>query len=165
MKCQQKFSYRHLAFLRYNEWESGLIVYGRISMKIEYKQIKDFNAADLQRLFLSVSWESGNYPEKLVRAMHNSTHVISAWDGSKLVGLVRALDDGETVAFLHYLLVDPDYQGHHIGDELMKRIMQCFENLLYVKVMPSDSKNIPFYERYGFRQYDNYSAMVRKHFL
>lgn len=86
-------------------------------MKIEYKQIKDFNAADLQRLFLSVRWEAGNYTEKLVRAMHNSTHVISAWDGSKLVGLVRALDDGETVAFLHYLLVDLAYQGHHIGDQ------------------------------------------------
>ena len=38
-------------------------------MKIEYKQIKDFNAADLQRLFLSVSWESGNYPEKHFRKL------------------------------------------------------------------------------------------------
>lgn len=97
--------------------------------------------------------------------MHNSTRVISAWDGDKLVGLVRALDDGETVAFLHYLLVDPAYQGQYIGDELMKRIMSFYQNLLYVKVMPSDPKTIPFYERYGFQQDDNYSAMVRKHFL
>jgi len=132
---------------------------------IEYKQIKEFTASQLQRLFLSVNWESGRYPEKLVRAMHNSTKVISAWDGDKLVGLVRALDDGETVAFLHYLLVDPDYQGCHIGDNLMKEIMSLFKNLLYVKVIPSDPKTIPFYERYGFRQYDNYSAMVRKQFL
>ena len=121
--------------------------------------------AELQGLFLSVKWESGNYPEKLVRAMQNSSHVISAWDGNKLVGLVRALDDGETVAFLHYLLVDHACQGLHIGDELMKQIMSCFESLLYVKVMPSDPKTIPFYERYGFQQYDNYSAMVRKHFV
>ena len=96
--------------------------------------------------------------------MHNSTRVISAWDGDKLVGLVRAFDDGETVAFLHDLLVDPAYQGQYIGDELMKRIMSFYQNLLYVKVMPSDPKTIPFYERYGFQQYDNYSAMVRKHF-
>lgn len=134
-------------------------------MNIEYKKTKVFTAAELQRLFLSVEWESGNYPEKLVRAMQNSSHVISAWDENKLVGLVRALDDGETVAFLHYLLVDPEYQGLHIGDELMKQIMSCFESLLYVKVMPSDPKTITFYERYGFRQYDNYSAMVRKHFV
>ena len=126
-------------------------------MNIEYKKTKVFTAAELQGLFLSVKWESGNYPEKLVRAMQNSSHVISAWDGNKLVGLVRALDDGETVAFLHYLLVDPAYQGLHIGDELMKQIMSCFESLLYVKVMPS--------ERYGFQQYNNYSAMVRKHFV
>ncbi len=129
---------------------------------IEYRQTKEFTSAQLQRLFLSVKWESGRYPEKLVRAMHNSTRVISAWDGDKLVGLVRALDDGETVAFLHYLLVDPEYQGYRIGDNLMKQIMSSYEDLLYVKIIPSDIKTTPFYERYGFRQYDNYSAMVKK---
>lgn len=132
-------------------------------MEIEYRNTKEFTEQELQRLFLSVKWESGNYPGKLVRAMLNSTHVISAWDGNKLVGLIRALSDGETVAFLHYLLVDPAYQGHHIGDELMKRVLRYFENLLYVKIMPSDHKTLPFYARYGFRQYDNYSAMVLKH--
>lgn len=134
-------------------------------MAIEYRQTKDFTAGQLQRLFLSVNWESGNYPERLVRAMRNSTQVVSAWDGDKLVGLVRGLDDGETVAVLHYLLVDPAYQGQHIGDGLMERIMGCYKELLYVKVIPSDPKAIRFYERYGFRQYDNYSAMVRKHFV
>ncbi len=133
-------------------------------MEIEYKQTKDFTADELQHLFLSVDWESGNYPNKLVNAMHNSTRVISAWNGNKLVGLVRALDDGETVAFIHYLLVDPAYQGKHIGDELMKQIMSFYQNLLYVKVIPSDPKTIPFYQKYGFNQYDNYSAMVWKNF-
>ena len=73
-------------------------------MKIEYKDTHIFTEKELQRLFLSVEWESGNYPAKLVQAMQNSSHVISAWDDNKLIGLVRALDDGETVAFLHYLL-------------------------------------------------------------
>ncbi len=133
-------------------------------MNIEYKQTKEFSASQLEHLFLSVNWDSGKYPEKLVKAMHNSTKVISAWDGDKLVGLVRALDDGETIAFLHYLLVDPSYQGKHIGDELMKQIMSCYQDLLYVKVIPSDPKTMPFYEKYGFEQYDNYSAMVWKNF-
>lgn len=133
-------------------------------MEIMYKEIKDFKAEDLQRLFLSVKWESGNYPDKLVRAMRNSTHVISAWEQERLVGLVRALDDRETVAFIHYLLVDPAYQGLHIGDGLMKRLLAYFDELLYVKIMPSDPKTVPFYERYGFRQYENYSAMVLKNF-
>ena len=111
-------------------------------MEIVYKNTKVFTEKQLQGLFLSVKWESGNYPDKLVRAMQNSDYVISAWDGNKLIGLIRALGDGETVAFLHYFLVDPAYQGHHIGDELMKRILKYFENLLYVKVIPSDPKTI-----------------------
>ena len=127
-------------------------------MTIEYRQTRDFTEEDLRRLFLSVGWESGRYPKRLVTAMRNSTHVISAWDGDRLIGLVRALDDGATIAFL----VDPKYQGRHIGDELMKRIMKNFTDLLHVKVIPSDPRTITFYERYGFRQYDNCPAMVRK---
>lgn len=134
-------------------------------MNIEYKDTKEITPKQLERLFLSVNWESGKYPEKLSRAMKNSTQVISAWDGDKLVGLVRGLDDGETVAFIHYLLVDPEYQGLHIGDELMKRIMKKFRDLLYVKIMPSDPKTKPFYQRYGFVEYDNYSAMETKNFM
>lgn len=43
--------------------------------------------------------------------MRNSTHVISAWDGDRMIGLVSALDVGAATAFLHYVLVDPKYQG------------------------------------------------------
>ena len=136
----------------------------RYKVEIIYKETKIFREEDLQRLFLSVKWESGNYPEKLVNAMKNSTHVISAWHNERLVGLVRELDDQETVALIHYLLVDPQYQGLHIGDSLMKHLMKYLDKLLYVKIMPSDPKTIPFYERYGFKLYENYSAMVIKNF-
>lgn len=85
-------------------------------------------------------------------------------DNECLVGLVRELDDGETVAFIHYLLVDPKYQGFHIGDMLMKQLMGYLDEILYIKIMPSDPKTIPFYERYGFKQFENYSAMVIKNF-
>ena len=131
-------------------------------MTIEYRQTRDFNEEDFRRLFLSVGWESVRYPKRLVTAMRNSTHVISAWDGERLIGLVRALDNGATIAFLHYVLVDPKYQGRRIDDELMKRIMKNFTDLLHVKVIPSNPRTITFYERYGFRQYDNCPAMVRK---
>ena len=126
---------------------------------VRYRETKDFTAAELERLFLSVGWESGRYPEQLRRGMKNSGVVISAWDGEKLIGLGRGLDDGETVAFLHYLLVDPAYQGSHIGQELMERILEKYRHMLHVKIMPSDPKTIPFYERFGFVAGGNYTAM------
>lgn len=136
----------------------------RTAGKISYRDTKEFNCQELERLFLSVNWESGRYPEKLRRAMQNSSTVFSAWDGDRLVGLIRGLDDGETVGFIHYFLVDPEYQGLHIGDKLMKLLMERYVGLLHVKVMPSDPQTIPFYEKYGFRQYDNYSALERSGF-
>ena len=69
-----------------------------MTMTIEYRQTRDFTEEDLRRLFLSVGWESGRYLKRLVTAMRNSTHVISAWDGDRLIGLVRALDDGAATA-------------------------------------------------------------------
>ncbi|MGM9522002.1 MAG: GNAT family N-acetyltransferase [Oscillospiraceae bacterium] len=129
---------------------------------ITYKETKEFTAAELERLFLSVNWESGRYPGRLQRGLRNSSQVISAWDGDKLVGLVRGIDDGETVALLHYLLVDPEYQGLSIGRELMERIMAKYSGLLYIKIMPSDPATIPFYKKFGFDIYDNYSAMEIK---
>lgn len=129
---------------------------------IKYQTRKEFEVEQIRDLFLSVNWDSGKYPEKIVKGLRNSSSVISAWDGNRLIGLVRALDDGETVAFLHYLLVNPEYQGMHVGTELMKRILEKYEDYLYVKIMPSDPNTIPFYERFGFKQYRNYSALEIK---
>ena len=38
---------------------------------IVYQQEKEFSPEELERLFLSVDWESGRYPEKLARALAN----------------------------------------------------------------------------------------------
>ena len=69
-----------------------------MTMTIEYRQTRDFTEEDFRRLFLSVGWESVRYPKRLVTAMRNSTHVISAWDGDRLIGLVSALDVGAATA-------------------------------------------------------------------
>ena len=37
----------------------------------------------------------------------NSSRVISAWDGDRLVGLIRVMDDSELVCFINYVLVHP----------------------------------------------------------
>ena len=88
-------------------------------MNITYKETKEFNRNELEELFLSVGWLSGRYPERLVKALKQSSTVITAWDGERLVGLIRALDDGEMMAFAHYLLVHPDYQGNGIAARLV----------------------------------------------
>lgn len=129
------------------------------AMDIQYKEEKEFRVQDIEELFLSVGWASGKFPNRITEGLKHSTQVISAWDGDKLIGLVRALDDGCTVAFIHYLLVRPEYQQYHIGTELMQRLLDHYKDCLYIKVMPSDIKANKFYKNLSFQQYDNYTAL------
>lgn len=117
---------------------------------IEYKQIKDFESDQLQELFMSVEWFSGNFPEKLQTALHNSSKVISAWDGNKLVGLIRGLDDGIWQATIDCLLVNPAYQGRGIASTLLKYLLNEYSDFLYIDVVPDEKKNVSFYEKHGF---------------
>ena len=52
----------------------------------------------------------------------NSSRVISAWDGDRLVGLIRVMDDSELVCFINYVLVDPDYHGRGIAGHLLEMV-------------------------------------------
>ena len=65
---------------------------------IKYTEEKIFTMEQVQELFLSVNWVSGNYPEQLYKALMNSSTVLTAWDDDRLVGLARGLDDTEMLA-------------------------------------------------------------------
>ena len=70
--------------------------------------------------------------------------------GERLVGLARVLDDSELVAFVHYVLVHPEYQGQKIAGNMVEYIRDKYKNYLYIEGMQEDSKNVAFYERHGF---------------
>ena len=127
-------------------------------MSITYKDTHDFSEQDLKGLFLSVEWSSGHFPDKLVVAMKNFKTVISAWDGNKLVGMICAMDDGIMNAYVHYLLVRPEYQGKSIGKELVERIKEIYKDYLRVVVV-AYNKELAFYEHCRFKKADDTSPM------
>ncbi|MBE7026422.1 MAG: GNAT family N-acetyltransferase [Ruminococcaceae bacterium] len=127
-------------------------------MNIEYKSIHDFNCTELERLFLSVEWSSGHFPEKLVVAMKNFNTVYSAWDGDKLVGMICAMDDGIMNAYVHYLLVDPEYHGKTIGRTLVDMIKQKYKEYMRIIVIAYDSEQ-HFYNACGFEKSNQSSPM------
>ncbi len=120
-------------------------------MSINYTEEKKFTQSDVQSLFLSVGWVSGQYPSRLYKALKNSSTVITAWDGQKLVGLVRLLDDSEMVAYMHYVLVHSDYQGQGIAGTMIEMVKTKYKDYLYIEIMPEESKNAAFYQKHGFQ--------------
>lgn len=130
--------------------------------KIRYTEDKIFTKEQVEKLFLSVNWVSGKYPNKLFRALNNSTVVITAWSGDELVGLVRVLDDGEMLAYLHYLLVRPDFQGRGIAGTLVNLVKEKYRNFMYIELMPEDVNNVSFYEKFGFEVFEGGTPMIRR---
>ncbi|MBQ8962031.1 MAG: GNAT family N-acetyltransferase [Ruminococcus sp.] len=125
---------------------------------IEYKDIHEFSSEELERLFLAVEWSSGHYPDKLKTAMENFSTVYSAWDGDKLIGMICAMDDGVMTAYVHYLLVDPDYHGQTIGRTLVGMVKEKYADYLRLIVIAYNDE-MKFYENCGFVKSDVSSPM------
>lgn len=124
-------------------------------MKIEYRFIKNFTKEELERLFRSVNWVSANYADRLIKAMKNSDTIVSAWADGELVGLVNALDDGELTAYIHYLLVDPRYQGQGIASKMIGMIKEKYKDYLYLILIAENKEVVRFYEKMDFRRADD----------
>ena len=125
---------------------------------IIYKDIHDFSKEELEDLFLSVKWSSGHYPEKLVVAMKNFETVYSAWNGDKLIGMICAMDDGIMTAYVHYLLVNPDYHGNKIGRTLVEMVKEKYSDYLRI-VLVAYNDELNFYENCGFKREEKSSPM------
>ena len=118
-------------------------------MDITYGDAARVEVAELQSLFASVQWDSANYPDKLFQAIRNSHHVISAWDGKRLVGLMNALSDGVMTAYFHYLLVRPEYHGKGIGRSLVKQMLDHYADYAR-KILIAYEQEAEFYKHCGF---------------
>ncbi len=132
-------------------------------MDIRYTEERSFTAAQLEELFLSVEWESGRYPEGLYKALTTCETVITAWDGDKLVGLVNAIDDGGMTAYVHYLLVHPDYQCRRIGSTLTEMIKEKYKDYFYFFLVAEHKPLVNFYEKLGFIAMSDRTIMSISH--
>ena len=95
---------------------------------------------------------------RIERAFANSSLVLSAWDGERLVGLARVLTDGVAVAYLCDLAVEPDVQGAGLGKRLIDEVLARVEGAELV--LRDSSLSSGFYDRLGFESVGN--AWVRR---
>lgn len=129
-------------------------------MNIAYKSNHEYTSDDLRELFLSVDWLSGKYPDRLKKALNHCETVITAWDNDKLVGLINAIDDGELTAYVHYLCVNPEYQGAGVGRELLRQVREKYRDYLYVILLAENEKLIAYYKKNGFGHMDGRYVMA-----
>ncbi len=128
-------------------------------MSYLYTEEKIFTKDQIQELFCSVNWVSGQYPDRLYKALMNSSTVLTVWDGERLIGLTRVLDDTAMLAQIHYVLVHPDYQGRGIAGKMIEYVKEKYKDFFYIEGMPEDKNNVPFYEKHGFQLMEHGAAI------
>lgn len=118
-------------------------------IKIDQRQL---NQADVLALYQAVGWNMYTRdPKKPERAIAQSLSVLGAYDGDQLVGLIRAVGDGETILFIQDLLVLPSYQRQGIGRQLVDALVDQFPQVRQRVLLTDDQPQTrAFYENIGF---------------
>ena len=115
---------------------------------IEYQTYRE---EEILALYTSVDWTAyTGAPDALRRGFEKSLLTLAAYEGKTLVGLVRAVGDGETVVLVQDLLVFPQYQRRGIGTALMRAMMDRFANVRQFQLLTDEKKKtLAFYRSLG----------------
>jgi GNAT superfamily N-acetyltransferase len=98
-------------------------------------------------LMLAMRVWPGSYDTAAAVIALTRTTNIGAWDGTRLVGVVRVLTDGYFFATVPEVLVDPEYQRQGIGRELMHRALAAApRGTLF---FGAQAQSVGFFEKLG----------------
>ncbi len=97
-------------------------------------------------------------PAQLARTWAKSYSTVLAYADRKLVGVARAISDGEREALIVGVAVLPDYQRRGIGSAMMRALMEELKGTA-ILLTAEDDENVPFYRKAGFRTHKRVMAL------
>ena len=97
------------------------------SNSVEYRELSVISpemTEEMTELYRQAGWlapeESGAF---IPRAMAGSTVALGVFDGSRLIGMGRAVSDGVSDAYIQDIAVSPAFRKHGIGGEIVRTII------------------------------------------
>lgn len=111
-----------------------------------------YQAEEILGLYAAVGWTNyTEHPDMLEKAYANSLLILGAYEGEKLVGILRAVGDGVSAVLIQDILVDPAYQRQGIGSALVKEALRRFSPVYQIQLVTDDTaKTTAFYRSLGF---------------
>lgn len=88
-------------------------------------------------------------PDIFEGMLKNANLTISAWHGSRMIGISRSLTDFTYVAYLADLAVDIDYQRQGIGEQLIQETKRRLGRECMIVLLAAPKAN-DYYPKLGF---------------
>ena len=128
---------------------------------IEYQKKVDITHEALLHLYESVGWSAYTQDNPdLTSLLEGAKHYLTAWDGERLIGLIRVVGDGVYIAYIQDVLFHPDYQRQGIGKYLMQKMLK---EIRYAKQIILTTENSPatkaFYQSLGMKEFNETGAL------
>lgn len=134
-----------------------LIRHGRLRLRLRWR------LAALGALLDGHSfWATGRQPSQLGRMLGGSQVVVSAWQGSTLVGFGRATSDGVFRAVLWDVVVAEEHQGRGLGRRIVEELLASRPVAAAERVYLMTTTGEGFYERLGFSRVDIQRLMLKQ---
>ena len=116
---------------------------------------------DVLHLYQAVGWTNyTNQPQMLEQALPHSLAVYLAFDGEKIVGLIRLVGDGFSSVLVQDLIVLPIYQRQGIGSALMKEALEDYKDVYQVQLVTDQTeRTLGFYRSMGFEILSTYNCI------
>ncbi len=110
------------------------------------------NEKDIESIYNDANWTTytSDLP-CLINAIKNSLLTVTAWDGSKLVGLIRIVGDGVTIIYIQDIIVLKSYKRKGIGTHLINIVFEEYKVVRQKVLLTDDTPETRgFYESLGF---------------
>ena len=111
------------------------------------------------KLLFRATHLGGRAGEKVRRAFENSSLVCFVFDGTRLVGMSRAITDWEYHAVIYDVAVHPDYQRQGIGSRMMREMLDRLP-VWRVMLVSDEEDGRRFYRHLGFADYPDVMARL-----
>lgn len=109
---------------------------------------------ELLHLYDAVGWSAYTEdPARLLRSLNGSAHVVCARVDEELVGLARIVSDFGTLVYVQDVLVDPRLQRRGIGAELIRSVLEPFDDIRQTVLLTDDDPALAaFYTSLSFTE-------------
>ena len=121
---------------------------------MEIREYTAFREDEIRRLYASVGWKAyTDNMSALEQGFGHSLLVMAAFEGGKLLGIIRVVGDGHTIVFLQDILVDPDHQRKGIGTALVQAVLDRYPAVRQIQLTAdSTPESTAFYRSLGFTE-------------
>ena len=113
-------------------------------------------------LYKTAWWALDRSADDVRRALDHSHPVVSAWEGSRLVGFTRVISDRTYRATIWDVIVRQSHQGRGIGKRLVEFVLDHPDLKSVSSFLLLTKDKHAFYEQFGFETERDMAMMLRR---